>query len=389
MRIWGMKKTCKIIWWDFSGTVHGKVFCRESGGKLRAIATAEGDPSAPFSSQLRDVNVALRHMQADAIVIYGYLPEIVCFELRMPNVDNAKIKSLLNFEVARRLPIAKDDLLVSFRADRSVASASQIPVRVFASRLKSLVKVFDALREAAVKFDAFCHPFLAVELKSGNESVEFPQTAPGLKLTRGEGGLLELQMNVGGERSDAAETVVAEYAMGKAFSKDKPYLSDISSDLRPHRFKNRRRLAILLGIFILLSAGFLGWREWQDQDRQIQSYQRATRKLNVRMDRESAAIADIEALGAFAEKMQGCIKEPPVIPVLESLTKQLPANTWITNFRTGNGKIAITISVSGDSSKLNNILSSLERYPLENLRKQQGADASETLYVTLGNGGLP
>ena len=384
-----MKKTCKIIWWDLSGTVHGKVFCRESGGKLRAIATAEGDSSAPFSSQLRDVNVALRHMQADAIVVYGYLPEFVCFELRMPNVDNAKIKSLLGFELSRRLPVAKDDLMVSFRADRSIVEASQIPVRVFAVRMKPMIKAFDALREAGVKFDAFCHPLLTVELKRDGDMAAFPQAAPGTGLIRGENGLLELRMGDSGESLYDAETVIAEYATNKTFSKDKWYLSDMPGDFRPRRFKNRRRLAVLLGLFIVLAAGHLCWREWQDRDRQIQSYQRATRRLNARMERENSAIADIEVLGAFAEKMQGCIKEPSVIPVLETLTKQLPANAWITNFRTGNGKIAITISVSGDSSKLNNILSSLEHYPLENLRKQQGADASETLYITLGNGVLP
>ena len=216
-----MKKTCKIIWWDSSGRVYGKVFSRKSRGELRVVATAEGDSSVPLSSQLRDVNIALRYMQADSIVIYGYLQDFVCFEVKMPHLDNAEIKNLLGFELPRRIPVTKDDLMVSFRADRNNAAPSPIPVRIFAVRIKAMAKIFDALRESGVKFDAFCHPFLAVNLPTGDEMVEFTQIAPGIRLIKGENGLLEMHMTDGGEGQDDAETAVAEYAMSKSFAKDK------------------------------------------------------------------------------------------------------------------------------------------------------------------------
>ena len=59
----------------------------------------------PLASQLREVNAELKHNQADVILDGGFVPEFICTEFYMSNLDRARLKNSLLFELPRRLPI--------------------------------------------------------------------------------------------------------------------------------------------------------------------------------------------------------------------------------------------------------------------------------------------
>ena len=376
--------------WDSVGHVHGEVFLRASHGDIRKIAEADGNPSLSFSSQLREVDLSLHHKQADAILLGGHLSEFVCFEIGMPCLDQVKLKNLLRFEIPRRIPVLPDVMSISFRKMPDPNHNKQAIVRVFAVRRKIFDDLLLAVREADIHFDAFCHPFMAEDFES-RTIFACPAIAPRLALIRDERQLAELKYFPvefpDGAAGDACSTLAA-YALSKNFRTDRPYLGELPEEFRMRRFKKRKRLAILLGILVVLQVIWLGIRVWSSKDAQIQTYLRAIQRIDTRIAEQNRKIAELETSKELARKMLEAIPDESILPVLECLTQQLPHNVWMTSFRCGNGKIAITLSATGDTSQLNTIFASLNGYPLENVRQQQGPDGTEVFYVTLNRGSI-
>lgn len=378
-----MALKCKILYWDHEFRVHGVVATRTRNGELQILAEAQGDVKTPFPTQLREVFSALKFTQADAVLFGGFVPEFVCFDLVMPNLDRAKLANALKLELSRRIPAIAEGMNVSFRVMPHAADVRQLAVRVFAIRSRVADDLWEQIRESGICIDAFCHPFMAAELSERIPRVSFPLTAPGLVLVSSPEGSSELHWDGAPDATkDRTGEALAAYALGGEFASDKKYLSDLPDDLRIRRFKKSRNFAILLFFTVLLAGGALLFRQWQNQDRQIRAYRRETQLLDSRLKVHEKRIEETKNLGLFAEKMLEALEDDSMLPVLTQLSEKLPGTVWVTSFRASGGKIALTLSVTGDSSSLGNVLNELEGWTVENQRQQQEA-GNETWYVTL------
>ena len=133
----------------------------------------------------------------------------------------------------------------------------RLKVRVWAVKRQIWSELENRLQEAAIKIDAFCHPFLAAELDEKHPAAEFPQVAPGLVLTQKESGLAHMVRRDVSGLADKTGKVLAVYGLSRNFRQDKIYLSEIPENLRLHHFTKSRNLAFLWGLLIIILAGTL------------------------------------------------------------------------------------------------------------------------------------
>ncbi len=370
-----MAGKCKILLWDRNSRVSGVVAVRK-GDAVTKLASVQGTAGTPFVSQLREVNAALKKYRTDAIVLGGFLPEYVCLEIPSPNVDRRTLQNMLRFELPGFLPVPAEGMSVFFRQIDDGNGRKK--TRVFAVRSRVWRELLDQIREAGIKFDAVCHPFMAVEA-----SCAFPEVAPGLELAAGEGGLVSLKRAEPFGGPDASADVLAAYALSREFRQDKAYLADVPEEFRIHRFKTGRRIAIVLTLIVAVAGSSLLYRHWADRDRQVEQYRRAIGRIDEQLLAQNAGIENERVLGAFAGKMLEVVNEELLLPVLGLLSGKLPGNVWMTSFRGGNNRIALTLSVTGEASGLNEVWGELGNWELENQRQQDGPDGTRILYITL------
>ena len=377
-----MAGKCKVLYWDQNDRVSGVVVSLQADGTPVMLASAAGIPGMPLPAQLQEVNAELKHNQADVILVGGFVPEFICTEFYLPNLDRARLKNSLLFELPRRLPILADGMVCFFRPISS-ADPHRLKVRVWAVKRQIWSELENRLQEAAIKIDAFCHPFLAAELDERHPTAEFPQVAPGLMLIQGESGLARMVRRDVSGLADKTGEVLAAYGLSRNFRQDKIYISEIPENLRLHRFTKSRNLAFLLGLLIMILGGALIYRHWEDRDRQQEAYRRELLQLDSKIRSMNGRIEEVKTLGEFARKMQDARDDTSILAVFEMLTEKLPANVWVHSFRAGNHQIALTLSVAGDAAGLNESLADLPDWNILNLRQQRGSDGKEIWYITL------
>ncbi len=378
-----MAETCKILFWNLNGHVRGLVAARDSRGGLKILASAAGNATLPFPLQLREVDAALRHSQAEAVLAGGFVRDFVCCEFPMPNHPPALLRNAVRMELSRHFPLSSAELVFGFRPIPIPDSPHQVRVRVFAVRTGAYDELIGKLKESGLRFDAFCHPFMAAEIDREHPRAVFPDTAPGLEMVMNDAALAEMCVGTEEPSPDRTGEVLAACALGRRFRQDKKYLSPLPEELRLRHFKKSRRLLILLFLLMLTLAGSLGWRYWSDGNQRLRRYRRAEIKLSEELRVRNGRLEEIRNLNQFARKMSDAIDTPPVLPVLEELSQRLPLSAWVTAFRSGGGKIALTVSVTGDGAPVDAALAELDGWMVENQRQQQGADGAETRYITL------
>ena len=273
--------------------------------------------------------------------------------------------------------------MVCFFRPISSADPHRLKVRVWAVKRQIWSELENRLQEAAIKIDAFCHPFLAAELDEKHPAAEFPQVAPGLMLVQGESGLARMVRRDVSGLADKTGEVLAAYGLSRNFRQDKIYISEIPENLRLHRFTKSRNLAFILGLLIMILGGALIYRHWEDQERQQEAYRRELLQLDSKIRSMNGRIEEVKTLGEFARKMQDARDDTSILAVFEMLTEKLPDNVWVHSFRAGNHQIALTLSVAGDAAGLNESLADLPDWNILNLRQQRGSDGKEIWYITL------
>lgn len=374
-----MTGKCIVFLWDnyrLSGNV-----VHFPHDEFTVIAQCDGDPQNSFSTQLREVSSRLKKHHAESVILSGFLPEFICFDIHMPAVDRNTIRNMLQFNLSSYLLISIELMTIFFRIVRREDNKNI--VRIFAMRTQGWRDFIDQLKESGVSIDAYSHPFMAADLATDCEKIAFPLIAPGFQLSLNEQGLAILGRTNHIEVEDKSVEVLARYGLSRNFYHDKAFLSNLPEHSRIHRFKNRKRIAVLLSLLVVVSGSFLTYLHWKDQHDRIESYHRAINLLDNKLHEQNEKVASLSSIGNFAAKMLEVSNSEPVLPLFETLSSKLPANTWATSFQSGNNKVSVTLSVKGDSTSLSTALNELGNWQLENQRQQDGPDGSSSWYINL------
>lgn len=378
-----MSATCKILYWDSDYQVKGIAAAQSSRKGLEVLASARGELGSSFASQLHAVSKELKHTQADAFLLGGYLSEFICFELIMPKLNRAALKNALQFELERRIPALKEGMSTSFRVMPGPTDR-QVKVRVFAVRSRVWDELLDRIKGSGIRFDAICHPLMAVELGDEKKCAEFPDISPGQSLVLGENGLAELLLaSCDSGIPDTTPEILAAYALSPEFKPDRPYLGNLPEEFRVHRFKHRRNFSIFLGIVTACLCGILFYLNRSDRVEQVSLFQQAINKADARLRAQKVKNEKLRPISKFTEKMLETVQNEPILPIFDMLTEKLPNNVWVTSFRTGNTQFTVTLSVSGDSANLAAILANVDPWLVTSQNQQRQGDGTENWVVTL------
>lgn len=371
---------CMVLLWD-NYRLNGNVL-HFSNNTFTVLAQYDGDSNTPLSVQLREVFNKLKRYHVESVILSGFLPEFTCFDIQMPAVDRKTIRNMLQFELPSYLPVSAELMTAAFRIVRKEENKNI--VRVFAVRTQTWRNLIDNLKESGISIDAYCHPFMAAELTADCNKISFPLIAPGLQLSLNEQGLAVLGKAETMEFDDQSVEVLARYGLSRNFYYDKACLSNLPEQSMIHRFKTRKRAAVLLTMFVVMAGSCLIYLHWKDRHDKIEAYHRAIKLIDSRLQIQNDKVEKLSSIGSFAAKMLEASTSEPVLPLFETLSSKLPANTWITSFQIANNKASVTLSVNGDSTTLSTVLNELEGWQAENQRQQDGTDGSSSWYVTLG-----
>lgn len=363
-----------VVVWNENDRVSGIVasVCR-GGGNFTRLLEADAEASS-LAAGLAELWTRSEFREADVIILSGFMPESVCFDMPLPPAGYAQLSGLLQFELPRRLPCPPSELKVLFRR------VGKAVVRVFAIRAPHWEKILTAVREAGVRSDAIVHPFMAVT----EEFAYFPQFVSGLCFRQSEtDGLMEPAIPPDDAVSgDLAETVL-KFAAQEKWNEALKYLSPLPSDLKPQRFRWLKTTLVLLLVLCVGSGAVLGLQHWLDNRERESIIGQALDGFDTALAQQAQSRSGMEELNALSVKMLESAGEIDPLPCIAALTAALPENAWIINFRSGSGSVMLTVLATGSSGPLVNKLNALDGFEVDSLRQQLNPDGAVTVYATL------
>ncbi|MGE4301847.1 MAG: hypothetical protein AB7F40_09635 [Victivallaceae bacterium] len=363
-----------VVVWNENYRVSGIVASAgRGGGDFTRLLEADAEASSLVAG-LAEVWTRPEFREADVIMLSGFMPESVCFDMPLPPVGYAQLNGLLQFELPRRLPCPPSELKVFFRRIGKAA------VRVFAIRVSQWDKIIAAVRESGIRCDAIVHPFMTVT----EEFAYLPQFVPGLCFRQSEpDGHMEPAMPSDDAVSgDLAETVL-KFAAQEKWNEALKYLSPLPSDLKPQRFRCLKASLALLLVLCVGSGVALGLRHWLDDRERESIIGQALDGFDTALAQQTQSRSGMEELNALAVKMLESTGEIDPLPCIAALTAALPENAWIINFRSGSGSVMLTLLATGSSGPLVNKLNALDGFEVDSLRQQLNPDGAVTVYATL------
>ncbi|WP_176014990.1 hypothetical protein [Victivallis sp. Marseille-Q1083] len=360
---------CKLIVCNRNGSLTGIVAERtgKSGQCLISIPDGGTERSNGFS----------------VVVAVAAFSNYACFELILPQTGYSELTNLLKFELPRRVPYPAAEMTVFCR--KFSAAGGKQRVRVFAVKTSEWNGVLETLQ--GVKLDAIVHPFMALPADL-DSPVYLPEFEPDYLWCK-DSDLWEMRLKDDDEVEPAGNrpASIAEYALSAEFQRDKKYLSALPPGLQIQRYRCWKIAAAILAVFAVLSAVVLGYLHIIDRRNVAMAVQREVDEAGYRLEYLTQALEQSRAVSETAAKILDGLNDVDPLPVMAQLTRSLPDTAWITSFRTGNGDLAVTLSVSGNTEPVNTALNQLPGFAMDSLRQQTNPDGSATLYVTLKQAG--
>jgi len=354
--------------WDSTGGVCVAVARRSGSGLSLLQAFRVG---AEASNRWEGVSKAIQEhapATADLIVLGGALPGAACLDFPFPALSGNDLKEALTYELPRFFPVEPSELEVGFRRVSSPCDedASATTLRVFAARREAWEDFILSLSAGGIKFDAYIHPFMAVDpLLEGNSSIYLPAVEPDWILERagskrnparprGEGstpeplGIEEALEACGYDAPSALELLserleerdggmasallLAAFALSSEYRECASTLPAVPPDLKPERYRRARALTVTLAVACaLLSLVILGRNLWE-----VWSAHSKLRAERVRVEKRTAALLsknkelsrfDKEVVGKISEAASGGVHNP--VFILQKLAGSLPEGMWI------------------------------------------------------------
>ena len=316
---------------------------------------------------------------ATVVVAVIAFSEYVCFEVMLPPVGYLETAKLLAFELPRRVPAPVADLTVFFR--RFPPAGGQCHVRVFAVKTLEWHRVLENLHD--LKLDAVFHPFMVLP-DTMVSPVYLPEFDPDYIWDKVEGQWSMLPKgNAKLKPVGNLHALIAKYALSPDFQRDKKHLSILPRELQLRHYRYWKIAVVILAMFTIISAIVLGYLYIIDHRNIAMAIRHEVDETDYRREYLRQALERGRPVSETASKILDGLNVIDSLSVMAQLTKVLPDTAWITNFRTGNGELAITLTASGNTDQINTALNQLPGFAMDSLRQQTNPDGSATFYVTL------
>ena len=156
-------KTCLAVIWNKKGHVYAIKSSKAKHGIKIVKNYSSTDEALSLSEKLNKAFTAVDGISEERIIIGGYIPTALTFDIEVPSLTISDITQFLNYELSRYIPCSVDELKWCFRPIKYSDNEKKIEkVKIFTVRHSEWEKIIESITEAGIKIDCFMHPFLSV-----------------------------------------------------------------------------------------------------------------------------------------------------------------------------------------------------------------------------------
>lgn len=410
-------KKCVVISWDDKREkLYGLIAKKGKGGSLSISKFVETDEfEGDFSEKLSHVYRELSPSEQHLVVLGGYIPRCVCFELRMPKMSPSDLYDAIGYDLPRYVPTSFEKMVYGYRVipEPEKEGDALLRLRVMVCDNEVWEELLSACTTASMKVDLLIHPFMAFDpLLSDRQIVYLPQVHEDLVFSSDSNdglrkitfsvavdNLVECQLRLEGDfQLDASALkrelpdacvpgcLLANYALGHEVTKDHSMLNHLPKHLVPERFRGLRVSFIFMMLVVLgLLISFFSRLWWEDRERYF-----ALRSEIEKVDRKTTVLKnDIKKKSDFDTLIRKIydadVGNDEVVHGLQQLTKKIPTHIWVKNFQSRGFDVDLQLETLKDASADTKFLDRLKNiYDIEDMHTRKNVkDGTTTIYVRL------
>lgn len=403
-----MSGKCLAIIWDNRQRVYGVRLEKSAAGALVLTQFAEAPESRKsFAERLRSVYDALTESGDELTVLGGAIADLVCVELRLPDLKPQELHEALNYQLRCLLPVEIGDIAYAFRR-LPPDEPSRCRLRVEVVPKARLETLFEDIRQSGVRADLLTHPFMAVDPLLADREVFFLDIDPDFSLSRsGDDGLRHINvLELLGERPEeihlpelvkrnrrkapdrpvyAAAALLGAYLLSGDLRRNRQTLHLLPDTLRIRRYVGLQRAIIVFLVCNFLLLGGMFWKEFEQSKEQLAALDQeimTTEALIRKLEKDEAMLKSRHRI--LDRFCSGVVGEKQLLTFLAKLTECLPNSMWMSSFSNAGGQYTLTINLGKGAPDIMKIIQeSLPEYVVKSFLYTPGAEGTAVVNLTL------
>ncbi|QSH40056.1 hypothetical protein P0136_01685 [Lentisphaerota bacterium ZTH] len=384
--------------------------------KLNRVIHRPATEDTALEQRLSYIYKVYKFESAETILAGGYLPQTVCFELKIAKMARNELRSALEFEIGSRLPIALDELSWDFcvvreeKADDSEESVQHVVVRIFAVPAAARADIIEKLSAEKIHIDALVSPLMCIDPLLAGRDIKLECAIDDFTLRKPSlDGLRHMWPSHSNDNSISLQDTILEYfndpdtdlleppsplqdtallmlawGLRRKNEKDLGGFAALPEQAKPVRCIWLKRSAYLLGALLLFFlVGYL-YRVRSDASLRMQQVknekallQDQISKLNFYLKQNSV---NEKALYSLANLQRGMAS--PLL-TMGLLAGKMPKIMSIYQLRADGCNSDLVLKCPSDKTDINQWLSGINQMEVSNIRYRRNYDGSRVLYFKL------
>ena len=340
------------------------------------------------------------HGGGELIVLTGAIPDGVFFTFDTVALPPREQREALMMELPRQLLSPPDDPVVQFMPTSSPDSSEMESLNVYTVERKALETALAPLRRGRLRADELVHPLLMV--KPGDPAAFLPGIDPGFcfcdrRFRRtGDDDSERLAAEAAWrkimERHFAFETaelkfpelfpilLVARGVITGDFRRHRKELQLLPNEVHPVRFRGQLRLTALLLVALIAVLTYRFVRErWHD----FKEYRQVTAEINA-LKNQTSQMKGYIARSAKEQKeiakvLNTGTNSREVLRDLAAISKLLPPNVMLSDFRWNESEIALTMQSENENLDLSEVFAPLRRWKVADVQHRNARQSAITV----------
>ena len=340
------------------------------------------------------------HGDGELIVLTGAIPNGVFFTFDTVALPPREQRDALLMELPRQLLTPPDDPMVQFMPTTSPDPAGMESLNVYTVERKSLEAALSPLRRGRLRADELIHPLLMV--RPGDPATFLPGIDPGFCFRDRR---FHRTGNDDRERlaaEDAWKKVIATYCdfsssqlkfqelfpillvargiISGDFRRRRKELQLLPKEVHPVRFRGQLRLTALLLVALIT---VLTWRFVRERWHDFCEYRQVNAEVNSLKTKISQMKGTIARSGKEQKEIVKVLNtgmdDREVLRDLAAISKLLPTNVMLSDFRWNESEIALTLQSENENLDLSEVFSPLRRWKVSDVQHRNARQSAITV----------
>lgn len=340
------------------------------------------------------------HGGGDLIILTGAVQDGVFFTFDTVALPPGEQRDAVMMELPRRLLSPQDDPVVQFMPMNSPDSTEMEFLNVYTVEHKALEAMLSPLRRGRLRADELVHPLLMT--KPDDPAAYLPGIDPGFcfcnrrfhavgdddsgriaaeeEWRRKLGECFSFDVPPADFQELFPVLLVARGVISGDFRSHRKELQLLPKEVRPVRFRGQLRLtALLLAALIAVAAWRFGRDRWHDF-REYRKVAAETGALKGRTSQMKSAIAkSSKEQKEIAKVLNSGTADREVLRDLAAISKLLPQNVMLSDFRWNESEIALTLQSENENLDLSEVFAPLRCWKVSDVQHRNARQSTITV----------